>query len=398
MKITSIDLFILKSALTDSPYPSKPVVCRINTDEGIYGFGEAGIYTGLGEHGVFGMLQDLAPLAIGKDPMDNEVIWEDIRTRLHGHCSGAGVAVFSALSALDIAMMDIKGRAFGVPCYKLLGGLHNAKLPCYASHIQNGWGTDIAPRGSAEEYAEIAHRVQEAGYPAAKFDFIAFDRDKRPLSRTETAHQLYKQDLLNMVEERLQAIRARCGDHFGIIMENLCRLDISTSIDMDDLAVKYGVLFMEECLDPFKVSNYKVLAEKTRTPLAAGEKVHTRWGFSNYFESNCLRVIQPDVTNCGGLSEAKKICDMAHVYDMKVQTHVCGTPLSLAAAIQLEAAIPNFSIHEYFYPGLHPEIVNYCKHDHQPVNGVITVPDLPGLGNELSEQAMKEAPVHLLIK
>lgn len=116
MKITSVDIFLLRHVGEEfSPFPFRPAVCRVNTDEGICGYGEAGISVGTGENGVAYMLKDLAQLILGKDPMNNEVIWEDIHNVLRGHLSGGGVTVYSAMSALDTAMMDIKGKKLGFP-------------------------------------------------------------------------------------------------------------------------------------------------------------------------------------------------------------------------------------------------------------------------------------------
>ena len=122
MKITSIDIFLLRHVGEDfSPFPFRPVVCRVNTDEGIYGYGEAGISVGTGENGVAYMLKDLAQMTLGKDPLSNEVIWEEIHNVLRGHLSGGGVTVYSAMSALDTAMMDIKGKKTGRPYIRVAG-------------------------------------------------------------------------------------------------------------------------------------------------------------------------------------------------------------------------------------------------------------------------------------
>ena len=111
MKITSIDIFLLKHVGEDfSPFPFRPVVCRINTDEGISGFGEAGISVGPGEHGVAHLLYDIGQQIIGLNPMDNEVIWEQFRNQFCGHLSGGGVIVYSAMSAIDTALLDINGK------------------------------------------------------------------------------------------------------------------------------------------------------------------------------------------------------------------------------------------------------------------------------------------------
>ena len=104
-------------------------------------------------------------------------------------------------------------------------------------------------------------------------------------------------------------------------------------------------------------------------------------------------MIQPDITNCGGLSEAKKICDMSHAYDCAAQIHVCGSPISKAAALQIEAAIPNFIIHEHHQRALSPAMRETCLYDYQPVNGKYKVPDLPGLGQELTPETIKKCEI-----
>ncbi len=202
MKITSVDLFLLKSAGASlTAYPIRPVICRVNTDEGISGFGEAGISTGIGERAVFGMLQDLAPLLIGRDPMENEVFWEEVHGKCYGHISGGGVVVYSAMSAIDTALMDIKGKALGVPVHKLLGGKHNEKLHCYASQVQQGWNGNWGPRGAAKEYADICRAVMHDGFDAVKINFLSYDRDKSTIPRKSTGPQV-----LCLLYERAQQL------------------------------------------------------------------------------------------------------------------------------------------------------------------------------------------------
>ncbi|MCQ2553403.1 MAG: mandelate racemase/muconate lactonizing enzyme family protein, partial [Clostridia bacterium] len=127
-----------------------------------------------------------------------------------------------------------------------------------------------------------------------------------------------------------------------------------------------------------------------------GERIYTRWGFRPFLEEHVLQVIQPDLNLCGGISETKKICDMANIYDCAVQIHVCGGPIATAASLQVEAVIPNFLIHE-----VHDGAIKQCtrdlgKYDYMPVNGEFDVPDLPGIGQELSEQAMQEATIYTI--
>lgn len=398
MKIDSVDIFLLKSAGESlTAYPIRPVVCRVNTDEGISGVGEAGISTGIGEHAVFGMLQDMAPLLIGRDPMDNEVIWEQLREKCCGHISGGGVVVFSGMSAFDTALMDIKGKALGVPVYRLLGGKHNEKLRCYASQVQQGWNGDWGPRGTAKEYADICRAVMRDGFDAVKINFLSFDRDKSPLPRNRTAGPLGR-DIYALIEERLAAIREACGEDLGIIAELFCLTDVTSAANLDRVLQNYNVLFAEEPTATFNLELFKVLSDRMRTPLSTGERIHSRWGFHQLLQHNAVAVIQPDLSNCGGVSEAKKICDMAQIYDVRAQMHVCGSPIVEAAAFQVEAAIANFYIHELLFLSHILEDTQYGKHRYQPVNGYITVPDLPGIGQELSERSVREAVARITIE
>ena len=148
-------------------------------------------------------------------------------------------------------------------------------------------------------------------------------------------------------------------------------------------------MYYEEPTMPCNANMFKHIKEKSGLPLATGERSYTRWGFRQFFEDRTLSVIQPDLCNTGGITETKKICDMAHVFDVGVQVHACGSPLSTAAALHLECAIPNFVIHEHHTYALSPYNKELCIHDYQPVNGKFSVPDLPGLGNELSEVAFR---------
>jgi galactonate dehydratase len=391
MRITRVEIFLLNSAGASlTAYPIRPVICRVHTDEGISGVGEAGISTGVGEHAVFGMLQDMAPLFIGRDPMDNEVLWEELREKCCGHISGGGVVVFSGMSAFDSALMDIKGKALGVPVYRLLGGKHNERLHCYASQVQQGWNGDWGPRGSAKEYADTCKAVMRDGFDAVKINFLSFDRDRSPIPRSKTMGPLGP-EVYALVEERLDAIREACGKELRIIAELFCLTDVVSAANLDGILRRYNVLFAEEPTATFNLELFEVLAGRMKTPLSTGERLHTRWGFHQLLRHNAVAVIQPDIGNCGGISEAKKICDLAQIYDVRAQMHVCGSPIAEAAAFQVEAAIANFYIHELLFLSPYLENTEYGEHCYRAVNGYITVPDRPGIGQELSEKSVREA-------
>jgi L-alanine-DL-glutamate epimerase-like enolase superfamily enzyme len=183
MKITSVDVIALEK---DPGCLSRPVLCRVNTDQGIYGLGEAGVAIGSGAPAAFAHIKDIAPMIIGMDPWHHEVIWEKL-FRQSFWAQGNGAIVMAAISAIDIAVWDIKAKAANVPLYKLLGGKHRDKLRSYASQLQFGWKVDKfipfkGARGDPAFYGETARKAVEDGYDAVKTYFMRFDEkgDIRP--------------------------------------------------------------------------------------------------------------------------------------------------------------------------------------------------------------------------
>ena len=381
MKITKIDVILVDLEPKDNPGWA-PIVCRVYTDKGIYGDGEAGLAFGRAHLGAFGMLQDFSGAVIGMNPLDNEVIWEKLYKSTFWGQNG-GPVVFSAISAIDTALWDIRGKFFGVPVYQLLGGKMRGRLRSYASQLQFGWGDKKIPALSIEDYVENAKKAVAEGYDALKFDFFTFDPDGHRYSAEETTRRLCPRHF-NIVIGRLAAVREAVGSDVDIIMENHSYIDAQGAVQLGREAEKYNVMYFEEPCTPTPEMT-QFVANRIRVPVSQGERVYSRWGYAPYFVNGSVQLIQPDIGNCGGITEAKKICDMAHVYDVGVQAHVCASPLSTAAALHLEAAIPNFTIHEHHVYNRYDYNKQLCVHNYQPVNGYIEVPDLPGLGNELSD-------------
>jgi len=385
MKITKIDVMQLG---TDVRPDWRPVVCRVYTDEGIYGDGEAAMAYDTGAPGAFGCLKDFAAMVIGMDPLDHEVIWDKLYRGTFWAQNG-GPVVFSAISAIDIALWDIKGKYFNVPVYKLLGGKKRDNLRCYASQLQFGWGDVRTPARTPEDYAKWSKKAVAEGYDAIKIDFFIYDEEKGFYGDNDRLGLLSKISL-NRYEKRLDAVREAIGPDVDIIIENHSYTDAESSIQIAKISEKYGIFCFEEPTTPNpKITKY--VCDKINIPIATGERIYSRWQFAPYFEANCVQMIQPDVGNCGGFTETKKICDMAYTYDVGVQCHACGSPLSNVVALHLEAVIPNFVIHEHHAVNLTPYNKAYCIHDYQPVNGKYKVPELPGLGNEFAPEALAKA-------
>ncbi|MFS0784446.1 mandelate racemase/muconate lactonizing enzyme family protein [Bacillus sp. 1P06AnD] len=389
MKITSVDVMKLtQGAPTVKGTPWNPTVVRINTDEGISGFGEIGLAYGNAEKAQFGMAQDFAELIIGMNPMNNEEIWEKLLRMTFWGMGGGGV-IFAAMSAIDIALWDIRGKKLGVPVYQLLGGKTNNKLRAYASQIQFDWGKDSHALVQPEEYAEATRKAMAEGYTCIKVDPVGFDLDGNWMGWSNYGILEYNQ--LKIAVDRVAAIREAGGPGLDIIIELHSLTDTNSAIQLGRELEQFRCFYYEEPTMPLNTESMKQIAQNIHIPVASGERIYSRWGYRPFLENRSLQVIQPDLGNCGGLTEGKKICDMAHIYDASVQMHICGGPLATAAALQLEAVIPNFQIHEHHAAALLDENIELCKYDYQPQNGYFEVPDLPGIGQELSEKAINTA-------
>ncbi len=393
MKVTKVDIFLLDAGAQRAS--RKPVCCRIYTDEGIYGDGEAGVAYGVGANGAFGCLEDLAHMVVGQNPFQVEKIWEMMFRDTFWGLNG-GAIFYAAMSAIDIALMDIKGKALNVPVYELIGGRQNDKLRCYASQLQFGWTSMIGPYGKTEDYVKIVKHAMSEGYDAVKIDFVSYDREGKPTTLKQT-ERFISQDLYDMVDERMAAIRRECGK-VDLIVENHDKTNTISAIRIGELCDKYHCYAYEETTGPLNYKLHRNIYNKVKTPLAEGERVFTRWGYVPFFEDGTVQLVQADACNCGGITETKKVCDMAHVYDCGVQIHVAGGPISTAASLQIETAIPNFSIHEHHFRSTQPAIAALGKYDYQPVNGYYECPDLPGLGQELSDFAIETALKHITVE
>lgn len=392
MKITKIDVFLIDPKASDNPAWT-PVGCRIYTDAGIYGDGEAALAYGSASNAAYGALIDLAPKLIGRDPLQNEVIWEELYKGTFWAQNG-GAVIFGAISALDVALWDIKAKFFNVPLYVLLGGKFRPSLRAYASQLQFGWGGEKLALSKPQEYFNVAKKAASEGYTAVKVDFLTFDEDGRRLNREDTT-RLLPHKFVDMLAHRVAAVREAVGNEIDIIMECHSNIDAQGAVQLARAVEPYKILLIEEPSTPTPDVN-KFIADHINIPIAHGERIFTRWQYKAYLRDHSIAMIQPDIGTNGGITETKKVCDMAHAYDVGVQIHVCASPLLAAAALHLESAIPNFTIHEHHVYYLHGYNKALCKYDYQPVYGYIAPPEIAGIGNEWSELAFSIAKIHTL--
>ncbi|WP_151192920.1 mandelate racemase/muconate lactonizing enzyme family protein [Cysteiniphilum sp. JM-1] len=387
MKITQIEIF-------DIHCPKRPawspVFVRIHTNEGLTGVGEAGLAYDLGHSAAAHMIKEFAKeMLLGIDPFATEHLWNRmLRESFWG--LGGGPVVYSAMSAIDTALWDIKGKALDLPVYQLLGGKTNKKLRTYASQLQFDW--DCYERKTLfkpEDYAKATEKAVAEGYDAVKVDPMMFDH------KGDTIYDCtlpFRRDHLNLIRARMQAIRDVLGENGDIIFECHSLPGLTSALQLGEIAEEFNCLYFEEPVNYLNSKLHEPLKQKLNVPIAAGERLYLRHGVREYLEKQTVDVLQPDIGLCGGLTEAKKICDYADMYDVKIQAHVCGGPVATAASLHLETAIPNFIIHEHHTYALKDFNRELCLQDPQPVNGFFEVSETPGLGIELNNEVVMKSP------
>jgi len=375
MKITYVEIFDVKLGSTAST-GWNPVILQIHTDEGITGLGEIALAYGVGADAGIGMLRGLAQeYLIGANPLRIEALWnQGYRRTFWGQ--GGGPVVYGGLSAIDEALWDIKGKALGAPVYELLGGPVWDRLRLYA----NGWYRGLV---TPQEYADAACGVVADGFTAMKFDPFAvtadgtWDYSRRALSR-ERADLAYA---------RVKSVREAVGPGIDILVEVHGNLGTSAAIRMGKRLEELAPFFYEEPVDAMNVECMRKVAANVDIPIAAGERLYTRYGFRPYIEGQVLDILQPDLGLTGGISETKKIASFAETYNLHVQPHNCGGPVSTAAAVQLDNCITNFIIQEwfpYFDDGRYDLLVE--PFEPTVTDGYFTPPTAPGLGIELNNE------------
>ncbi|WP_018694545.1 mandelate racemase/muconate lactonizing enzyme family protein [Algicola sagamiensis] len=386
MKITHVEIF-------DIECPQRPVwnpvFVRIHTDEGATGVGEAGLAYDLGHSAAAHMIQEIAEnMLIGFDPFQTENLWNRmLRESFWG--LGGGPVIYAAMSAIDTALWDIKGKVLGVPVYQLLGGKVNDQLRAYASQLQFDWDIEFSRLTNPDDYGKAAEKAMAEGYDCVKVDPIMYDaQGETHFQRTK----LFSNTDMRLFRERMRAIREAIGPDNDIIFECHSLPGVSTAVQLGEIAEEFRCFYFEEPVNYLNSELHKKVADKVKVPIAAGERLYNRHGVRPYLQDQSVDVLQPDIGLCGGFTEAKKVCDYADMYDVQIQAHVCGGPVATMAALHLETAIPNFLIHEHHTYAIKPWNRELCLQDPQPNNGMIQAPDTPGLGIELNDEIVMRSP------
>ena len=366
MQITDIKTFLV--------HPGKAKnLCfvKIETDEGIYGWGEC--YTQSDRDvQITAHVDQLRRYLIGRDPTNikhfTQMAFDDFAGRR------GSMDYYCAISGLEHAMWDIAGKAYGAPVHKLIGGACRDKIRVYA----NGWsGGNPTP----DSLAERASEVIEAGFTALKFDPIP--------GRWRT---YVSKDVEDAAVENVRAVREAVGPDVDILVEMHRRLAPMHAVRIAHEIERYRPFWFEE---PILAENIPALAsvrQKINIPVVTGEELYTKFEFREVFERQAADILNPDVCNVGGILELKEIAAMAEPYFVVISPHnFNSTTVGLAATIQVSAAIPNFLITEYFV-NLEELGRDIAKTPFEVKDGYIQIPDAPGLGIDLDEERLAAYP------
>ena len=332
---------------------------KIETDEGIVGWGEATS----GPLAVATMIEEFGQQLIGKDPGRIEEHWQVLYH--HFHVRG-GVVQMSAISGIEIALWDIKGKLLGVPIYELLGGKMRERIWCYGR-----WD------GATPELAvENAMRHTDEGLTALKGDPF----DHRGLFIPIEAERI--------AIEKLAAVRAAVGDDVELLVEVHGRLAPSDAIRIGIAMEEYRPFVYEEPVPPQNLDALQRVSESVNIPIATGERLYTKWDYTDLLQRQIVKMIQPDIVQAGGILELKKIAAMAEAHYVGFQPHNPYGPLCSIASLHVDACTPNFMIQE---GGIHPWFQDACIGDF-PIqkDGFLPLPTAPGLGVEMNEDWLKQ--------
>ncbi|MBP0623357.1 mandelate racemase/muconate lactonizing enzyme family protein [Cupriavidus consociatus] len=386
MKITKVETLEIELDGVKATTTWRPVFARVYTDEGITGMGEVGMTFGAGAVAAGPMIRDLAKrFVLGKDPHDTETIWETMLRRSFW-AQGGGPVVFGAMSAIDAALWDIKGKVAGLPVHRLLGAETPAEpLRCYASQLHFGWEEEHRTLDDPAAYLEAAQMARSQGYDCVKVCPICIP----PKGQKTRKRGGFGPAERKLARARMEAVREGIGPDADIIIELNGITSAVGAVQLSELLTDLDILYVEEATHYNSPDAHVRVSQRAPIKMATGERLYTRWGFLPYLQAGSIDMIQPDMGLVGGISEGMKIAHLAHAFDVGVQAHICGSPLATAIALQFEAAIPNFEIHEHHSFCLKSFNKELFEEDLQPVDGRITVPTAPGFGMTLSKDAEK---------
>ena len=370
MKITSVKSYIGRG----TRYPW--VFLRIDTEDGLHGIGQA--QGGSMAQMVHAAGQHLEPFLVGIDSNRIDYIWNHLFMQFNNTGSrGFGTAL---ISAVDIALWDLRGKRLGLPIYELLGGKFRDNLRMYS----NGWMSGLV---TAEEYARGAAETVADGHTALKFDPF-FESEFHDVEPCQHGHNISPTGL-RLGVERTRAVRRAIGDDVEILIDLHGRYDVAAAVRVGKALGEFNIGWLEEPVPVENEDALRTVKEQVPMPICVGERLVTRFDFRPILEKQLANYIMPDIVRCGGISEMRKIATMAEAYYVPVSPHDATGPITMAAGAQVMMSTPNFYRLEIAYS----ELADYNRalSPALPVSdGFYHVSDRPGLGHDLNMEYIEE--------
>jgi galactonate dehydratase len=339
------------------------LLVRVYTDAGLVGTGEAGLWAA--HHLVCEAINQLSDYYVGKDPSRMEHHFQVLSRDTHFQ----GSVLSAALSAIDIALWDILGKSLDRPVYALLGGRVRDRVKVFANVIGK----------TPQEMASSAQRSVEAGYTSLRV--IPFFEGFECLPSTQAIGQAV---------EIVRAIREAIGPDVDLGVEihrNFSKVEI---VQFGNLVAPFKLLYIEDPLAPESTDSLRYVAEHVNVPLAAGERAYTLYQFKEIIDTGAVALVRPDLSLAGGFTQVKKIAAVAESAFVGIFPHLMGSPVNLAAYVQLDAAIPNYVLMENHASA---DVLNEILDEPlERDGGYVRVPDRPGIGVELREDQLARFP------
>jgi galactonate dehydratase len=368
VKITKVSTLVVNANMRNW------IFVKVETDQqGLVGWGEATLEWKTKT--VVGAVEDISRFLIGEDPLRIEHLWQMMYRQYFWK---VGIEGMSAISGIEQALWDIKGKVFNVPIYELLGGRIRDKVRVY-NHLAGGKMKDMYESVEAARFAELAVEIKEKGYTGIKFMAVP---------RTEPVEGVRS---VKVAAQVVGAIREAVGPEMDLMVDLHARTWPAMAIQYCHALEPFGLLFFEE---PCPTEDIDATAQVTRAsniPIATGERLVGRWQFREVFEKRACHIIQPDLTHCGGLWEARKIAAMAEAYSIAVAPHNPNGPICTAVAVQFALSTPNWIIQEAITSDV-PWRHDVIEGSFDVVDGYIGVPTAPGLGISVNEKEAAKYP------
>jgi len=355
MKITRVEPLFFGTESADDW-----LFVKVSTDEGVVGYGEASNAARIAVAAV----QELGARLVGLDPSRIEQHWQFLYRTYH-NVRGGPIAT-AAISGIEIALWDLKGKTLGVPVYELLGGRCRDRLKAYA----NGWSRGVDTPQSAAESAVAAVAL---GYGALKWDPFG------------AVNNIVEPEHLRQSIAQVRAVREAVGPDVELLIEAHGKLNVNNAIRAGRMLEELDPYWFEEPVDPENVDAMVKVAAEINIPIATGERLYTKFGFRELLARQAADIIQPDVCHTGGILETKKIAAMAEAHYVPVAPHNPFGPINTAAAMQVDTCTPNFLIQEMIVRHL-PTYRNILTEPLELHDGYLEIPTRPGIGFELNEE------------